>query len=330
MSGIGSIGARHVLLLAELGVRDLVVYDPQPAGLDLPAGPAQAVLARSFHELLAGGLDGVVIASPDECHLEQVREACTAGVPVLVEKPLADSIAAAAELEAVAAATGTAVLVGYVLRYSPALRRARELVAGALGPIRSAHVALGAGETVALARSRFASARPYGIVFDYSHEWDYLEWLLGPIRRVAAVGSSVADDRPSPDVVDALLELESGVGATVHLDYVQREAGRVVTVVGERATLRVDVGRGELDLRPADGRASSHEQHTEPRDAMFTGQLEHFLAVIRGKEQPRIGVAVGRRAVEVAEAVRQAGERGEWVELGPAVSGPSSPRRPSG
>ncbi len=326
VSGVGSIGSRHARLLVQIGVRDLVLYDRQPAGLDLPPAVAGAVWVASFAELLERGLDGIVVATPEESHLEQVQAACEAGVPVLVEKPLAGSVRAAAQLEDVAAATGTAVLVGYVLRYATVMRRARELLAGSLGAVRSVHVALGAGETVLAARSRFSTPTSYRIVFDYSHEWDYLEWLLGPIRRVAAFASGVpsGEARQHPDVVDGLIEFERGCGGTFHLDYLQHDGGRVVSFVGERAALVLDAGRGRLDLRALDGRFTRGDDCAEPRDAMFMRQLEHFIAVVRGDERPSVGVADGRRAVEIAEAIREASEEGRWVELPSA-----SARRPA-
>lgn len=69
----------------------------------------------------------------------------------------------------------------------------KELI-GDLGTPVSAHASLGAYETLRLARNRFADTVGYRLPYDYSHEWDYLQWYLGPIARVAA-GRRAAGDR---------------------------------------------------------------------------------------------------------------------------------------
>lgn len=319
VSGIGSIGLRHARLLADLGI-EVVLHDVRPQGLELPRElEACARWVTTFDDLLASAVDGVVIATPDHVHVEQVAAACAHGVPVLVEKPLAETLAAARRLEAVVEPGVAPILVGYVLRYVSVLRRARELVDdGVIGAVVSVAATLGAYETLELARNRFGGDTRFRILVDYSHEWDYLRWIVGPIERVVAV-AHLAEGRPlrqDPNVVDGVLAFAGGATGTFHLDYVRSPGTRSFTLIGNKGTLAVNVGRGELELRVYDGDVSVTEELSESRDVSFVRQLQHFLAVIQGDERPDVTLQDGLRALAVAEAIEASCTGGVWVEVG--------------
>ncbi|WP_116998974.1 Gfo/Idh/MocA family protein [Desertimonas flava] len=320
VAGLGSIGSRHARLLAARGDVDVTAYDPHGIDdrhrTDTPLG-----VTIDWSEFLAGGLDAVVIASPDAAHVPQLVDCHRLGLPVLLEKPVAPSLAEATD--ALAATAGDGVLVGYVLRHHPLLRRAATLVGdGAIGRIASAHLSVSAAETLAVARNRFSEPVPYRLVVDYSHEWDTVRWLLGPVRRCAATATTfddLADDvacrREHPHAVDALLELESGAAATVHLDYLRSDRGRWATFVGTDGTLTVDVAMATIRLDR--GAAPVHEVVATDRDDAFGAQLAHFLDVVRGVP-PLVTLADGVAALAVADSVRRASESEGWVDV-PAV-----------
>jgi predicted dehydrogenase len=310
--GLGSIGRRHARLLAERSGAAVPVFDTSPNAADHLPG----VRMVADVDALLDACSGVVIATPDDLHAPQTIAACRAGVAVLVEKPLSDSRAGADAMAAAAAATGVPVLVGHVLRHLPVLQRAAELLAtGAIGRPVSFHATLGAYETLELARMRFGRDDRYRLPFDYSHEWHYLQWLLGPARRVVAVSHTAGDLplRQEPNVIEVLLELGTGVTGSVHLDYVERDGARAVRIVGDRGALALDLRAGDLGLRAGSGPVV-HESHVEERDAAFRRQLDHFADVIAGAN-PMVTIDDATRALAVAEAVVASCEQGTWQEV---------------
>jgi predicted dehydrogenase len=313
VSGVGSIGLRHLRLLSERPDVRVYAYDATPRAL-----PAAVTACDSFAALLDAGLDGLVVATPDPAHAPQTIAACQRGIRVLVEKPVADSVTAAGQVAAVTAQTGVPVLVGYVLRHYEVVRQVRTLLAdGAVGTPVSAQVSLGAYETLRLARNRFSPTDRYRLPYDYSHEWDYLQWFLGPIVRACAVARQ-AGDLPltqDPNVVDGLLVLESGLTATFHLDYVQDGGGRRLQVVGDRGTLRADLAGGLVRLRRHGESLTREYDCREPRDAAFDRQLSHFLDVVAARTEPVVTVQDGLRALAVADAVVAACESGTWADV---------------
>ncbi len=328
--GLGSIGRRHARLLTGCERVVVRVFDEDPgAAADLTGVTSMA----NVDELIAA-CDGVVIATPDAFHAPLTVAACRAGTPVLVEKPVSDTLAGAHEMAAAAAATGVPVLVGHVLRHLPVLSRLEELLDGsAIGTPVSFHATVGAYETLELARTRFDTTARHRLAFDYTHEWHYIQWLLGPIARCVAACHLGGDLplRQDPNVIDVLVAMASGVTGSVHLDYVERNGGRAIRIVGDRGVLTADLGDGTITTRTPAGELR-HEQHVEERDAAFRRQLGHFLDVVAGAA-PTVTIEEATRALAVAEAVVASCEAGTWQDVDRrevAVRSRSSHRRPAG
>lgn len=305
VSGFGSIGQRHARVLSALQGVEVVVHDPVALGQDV-----EFPVVANLDDLDAYRPDGVVIASPDDHHLSGVTWAAQRRLPMLLEKPLADTITAAESLVA-ATAGKSAVLVGYVLHHSLVFQAAAGAIAcGDIGIPISAHADLGAYETLVVARNRFAEPRSDRLFVDYSHEWDYLRWFLGPLTPLAAHARTVTGIREHterPNSVDALLRAGE-VGITAHLDYVRYPGSRVCTVIGSEASITVDAG-GALTVRHECAREVTTRSYAEPRDAMFLRQATHFLAVIRGEEEPVVQAADGLAALRTADALTQLARR---------------------
>lgn len=273
-------------------------------------------IAPSFEALLELAPDGLIVATPDSVHVEQALVAVRAGVPVLIEKPVSDDIDAARELVAAASAAGVPGLVGYVLRHHDTIRRLyRAIARGTVGAPVSVAATLSAHETLVVARNRFDDDERFRLVYDYSHEWDYLQWLFGPVRSVAGTSWTAPNIEPTqtPNVVEAVLDFERGMTGAVHLDYVGAGVRRC-RVVGDEGVIAVDVGTGSVVLqRP--GADAIREVAREERDVAFIRQLEHFVAVARGEVEPIVSLADGVQAIAVAGALVVACTERRWVDL---------------
>ena len=158
VSGIGSIGSRHTRLLSQRGGTDIYVADPveahRKAAMRLP-GVASST--DSFDRLLEFGLDGLIIATPDQFHISQAEEACRKGFAVLIEKPIAENVKQCESLIETIKETKAKVLVGYPLRHNSVFLKAKEMVdRGLIGEIVSFHILLGSYNTLVAAKNRFS------------------------------------------------------------------------------------------------------------------------------------------------------------------------------
>lgn len=302
IAGLGSIGQRHARLIREQGAYKVLECDPGVAG------------TLTFEELLARRPAGVIVASPDACHVHQAVAAIRAGAAVLLEKPVA---ASSADAEGLWAVRTDRVLVGYVLRHSRWFHLVSGLLnSGIIGVPVSFQAMLGAYDTITHARSRFAHPEPNRLYFDYSHEWDYLARFFGPVAEAIASARKVStgDLAQEPDIVDAVLRMQNGASGTLHLDYVQSPGRRQFLLVGSGGSLSVDAGSGEISF-VATGGSVKRWDASETRDDMYRVQLRHFYEVIEGTAAPIATVSEGIHAVLVAEALIRSVESRTWERV---------------
>lgn len=317
--GIGSIGFRHARLLSQRNDVALYLCDTTRAHLEDAGNLANLRQStESFEELLKADLDGLIVATPDHLHVSQAVAACRKGAAVLIEKPIAENTQQSADLRRFADENDARVLIGYPLRYTGLFLKGKELLdSGAIGAPVSFHIMLGAYNTLVAAKSRFTPTDENKLFIDYSHEWDYLHWFLGKARRVVAVGHQSGDleKTQKPNIVNCLLELESGATGTAHLDYVQAPGERQFTVIGDRGTLVIDAVRGEISVRVYEDEFERTYRLGEPFDQMMQRQHEHFVEIVRGKNKPRVTVEDGLNALHIADALIKSCESGGWERV---------------
>jgi predicted dehydrogenase len=295
--GLGSIGQRHARLLGELGVAVAAVSRRSDAAPRCYASLALA-LAREAP-------DYVVIANETAAHhatLATLADCGFAGA-VLVEKPLF------AEPAPLPANRFAGLYVGYNLRFHPVLAELKRLLADE--PALSAHVYVGQylpdwrpgrdyRDTASASR-----AAGGGALRDLSHELDYMGWLFGPCRQVAALdGRSGALDIDSDDVAALLLAFERCPAATAQLNYLDRPGAREIIINTARHTLRADLIRGTL-------RINGEERHFPvARDDTYLAQ---HRSVLGNRRDTLCTAEEGAAVVALIAAAEQSAATGAWV-----------------
>jgi len=314
--GIGSIGFRHARLLSQRDDVVLLLCDSAQAHLETASNlPNLEKATQSFEELLDSNLDGLVIATPDRFHISQAEAACRKGIAVLIEKPVAEDTKQGASLIQTIEETNGKVLVGYPLRYNAVFLKAKEIIdLGIIGTPVSFHVMLGSYNTLVAAKNRFSPTDVNKLFVDYSHEWDYLNWFLGGVKQVAASShqSGKREKTQNPNVVNAVLELESGISGTAHLDYVQSPGQRHFTIIGDKGTIAVDAVKAHIYLQDYNEEFERRYQFSETFDSMMMRQIEHFLEIIRTDEEIRVTFEDGLNALRVADALISSSENKIW------------------
>ena len=219
VAGAGLIGKRHVEEVAGGAYSTLAsIVDPGPAAPEL-AEKFAVPLYRSLAELFAADKpDGVILATPNQMHVDGGLECVAAAVPVLVEKPIGDTVEGATRLVEAGEAAGVPVLTGHHRNYSPVMAKAREIVrSGRLGPI----VAV-AGTALFYKPDDYFDAgggwrrQPGGgpILLNLIHEVNNLLSLVGPIASVQAVTSNTARGYPVEDTAAMVFTFANGALGT--------------------------------------------------------------------------------------------------------------------
>ena len=137
VAGAGLIGQRHIEEIdASPSAALSAIVDPFPAAGEVAAKfsvPLYSSLAELFQR---DKPDGVILATPNQLRVTGGLECVAAGLPVIVEKPIGDSVDAATTLVAAGESAGVPVLTGHHRNYSSIMRTAREIIrSGALGSV---------------------------------------------------------------------------------------------------------------------------------------------------------------------------------------------------
>lgn len=188
-------------------------------------------------------VDAVYIATPPAQHHPYTLLAAQAGKPVYVEKPMALNTAQCQEMVAACRNAGTPLFVAYYRRALPRFLKAKELLdQGAIGQVRSVEVFLAQPLQAPPPDQIPWRLRPEiaggGLFVDLaSHTFDYLDYVLGPIRQVNGFAANQAGAYLAEDNVCAAFEFESGVLGVGTWCFSSRASADRITLLGSEGTL---------------------------------------------------------------------------------------------
>ncbi len=339
--GAGLIGRRHAEIVRALAETTLAaIVDPAPAAQALAADlgvPWRADLADLIRE---DGADGVVIATPNQTHAALGLKAVAAGLPMLVEKPIADSVAAAERLVRAADAAGVPILVGHHRRHNPIVQRAKaEIEAGRIGRVVAVHAFFWLNKPAAyfdVAWRREPGGGP--IYINLIHDIDLLRWLAGDIVAAQAIESAAVRGHAVEDTAVALLRFASGALGTISIsDTIAAPWSWELTAGENPAYPRTDqpcyliggtggslsIPRGEIWRHPDGGdwmRPIEATRGVAPDADPLIRQAAHFAEVIRGAA-PLVSGAEGLRSLAAVEAVKRAAATGAEVRIEDVIAG---------
>lgn len=325
--GLGYWGPHFARIATEHRDVELVwCCDLSEKALELPERRFPHVRRTMNIEDVVGdeSVDAVIIATPTATHAELAVAMLKAGKHVMVEKPLAASVA---EIDRIAAVRGDrVVMVGHTFVYNSAIATMRCLVAsGEVGRVQyldSVRAALGP------------------IREDVNALWDlgahdvsiFLDVLPGRPATVTAIGQDYL--RPGhPDVVYFSVRFDDGVLAHSHVSWLDPYKVRRITIVGDdRMVVFDDVAPDErlkilergasYDAPAEEARGQSFGEYRAilregsitipklPNPEPLSVQFEEFLAAIHERRDPYSGIQRGRDVVRVLEAAQRSLENG--------------------
>lgn len=332
--GTGAIARAHATAIAELDPRIILVgvadLDSARAAEFADGFGGPATYATADELLAAADLDIVSVCTPPQTHAPLAIAAMRAGVPVLVEKPTALSLAEVDELAAVSEATGVPILTVYQHRFGAAALRLRRLVAdGVLGrPLVATCETLWHRPDEYFAvpwRGRWDTEGGGPTMGHGIHQFDLLLSILGPWSEVSAMAARQSRPTDTEDVSLVLARFDNGALATV-----------VNSVVSPRETtrLRVDFAFATVELEhlygytEADWRFTPAPGHEHLADLWSAGsddddvvsghrlQLAAIIDALADGGEPEVSIVDARRTLEFAAATYASAFRGVRVAAG--------------
>lgn len=336
--GAGAIGRAHAeRFMASNILRLAAIADPSPEADTFARGLGCDYFADYAALLDRPDLDGVIVATPNDLHLPVTLAAIRRNLPVLVEKPIAVSVAEGEAMHRAATEAGVPILVGHHRRHNPIIRRARELIAsGAIGAITAVSVLAMFRKPDSYFDLKWRREPGGGpVLINLIHEIDLIRHLCGEIVAVEAVTSKARRGFQVEDTAVVLLQLANGGLATVTLsdvavspfawDLMSGELASYPTPVKRVDTHFITGSEGALALPSLDLWTYPQEkswalpleyrpQTVEPADP-YLAQFAHFARVIRGEEPSLLPADDGTRTLRATLAVHVSAREGRIVAL---------------
>jgi predicted dehydrogenase len=340
VAGAGYIGQAHIdVLLHSRSCALSAVVDPSSSAQAV-ANKAGVPLYRSLEELLEQDRpDGVVLATPNQFHVPHAQLCMAAQLPMLLEKPVAPTVAEGRALSRQAAAQNARILIGHHRAHSPIMAKAREVLqSGVLGRLVSVM-----GSAVFFKPDQYFSDAPWRtlpgagpILLNMIHEVHNLRMLAGEIIAVQAFASNAVRQHQVEDTVAINLRFANGALGTFMLSdtaasprsweqtsqenkaYASYDDEDCYVIAGTNGSLSIPTMRLKTYPRPED------RSWWKPFEVGVVGmvrqdplvhQMEHFGAVVRGEVDPLVSVDDGLRNLIVTEAIVEAAKTGRMIEI---------------
>jgi predicted dehydrogenase len=307
-----------------------------PAAAEVGRDAGVAVYPTLAELFAADRPDGVILATPNQLHVAGGLECVAAGMPVIVEKPIGQTVAEAMRLVEAGEAAKVPVLTGHHRQHSSIMAKAREVIqSGVLGPIVAVmgsavfykpddYFDVGGGWR------RGAGGGP--ILLNLIHEVNNLLSLVGDITAVQAMSSNATRGFPVEDTAAMVFRFANGALGTFLLSdtaasarsweqtsqenttypsYADEDAYVIAGTTGSLAipTMRLKVFPGKRSWWEPFETSTVDIDRSDP----LANQIEHFAAVIRGEAEPIVSARDGLNTLKVTEAVTEAARTGELV-----------------
>ncbi len=336
VAGAGLIGRKHIEIVARHATLAGIV-DPAPHAKEV-AGEQGVVWSDDLARFLNDHRpDGVIVATPNRLHVSQGIVCIEAGIPALIEKPIADRSDDARRLVATAEAADVPLLIGHHRRHNPLIKAAKEAIqSGRLGDIIAVNAQFWLYKPDDYFETGWRTRKGAGPVFiNLIHDVDLIRHLVGEIMAVQAMESRKARGHEVEDTAAILLEFANGALGTVAVsdaivgpwswEFTAAEnpayphvTGACYTIGGSKASLSIP----DMALWHHPGKRGWWEPikktilPTEARDPLVA-QFRHFLAVINGLAAPIVSGREGLRTLQVVEAIKAAAASGTRQALAP-------------
>lgn len=344
VAGAGYIGQAHIAVLQQSSTCELsAIVDPSPAAQAL-AEQAGVPLYVSLEQLMDQDRpDGIVLATPNPFHVPHAQICMSAGLPMLLEKPVAPTVAEGLALAEQAQRTDARILIGHHRAHSPIMAKARDVITnGGLGRLVSVM-----GSALFMKPDHYFTDAPWRrepgagpILLNMIHEVHNLRMLCGEIIAVQAFASHAVREFPVEDTVAINLRFANGVLGTFLVSdtaasalsweqtsqenkaYPSYDDEDCYVVAGTQGSLSIPTMR--LKTYPREEDRSWWKPFevgvvNMVREDPLMHQMEHFGAVVRGESTPLVSVHDGLANLRVTEAIMQAARTGQAVELRPST-----------
>lgn len=332
--GAGLIGKRHAEYVAKEAVLSAIV-DPDEEAKAVAEKHSTKHYSNLDDLLNDDKPDGIIIATPNQMHEKHAIQCMEAGIPVLIEKPITDTVAAAERIVAVGKRTKVPILVGHHRRYNPLIVRAKQAIdEGKLGRIVAVHTSCWFYKPDDYFTAEWRRAKGGGpILVNMIHDVDLLRHFCGDVQSVQAQQSNAVRGHAVEDTAVILLKFISGALGTVTVSdsiaapwsweltaaenpiYPQTHTTSTM-IGGTNGSLSIpDLGFWQHDDAPDWWSPISRNALTYDEGDPLLLQVRHFADVILNNAEPIMSGQEGLATLKVMGAIIEASQTDACITI---------------
>lgn len=325
--GAGSIGRRHLRLLAEREDVALSAVDlnEQCRAAAMQEHPQLPFFDSMEAAILDGGCEAVIIATPHRTHAPLAIKALELGAHVFVEKPMSDSLEDCVALLHAAKKSDKVVSVGFMFRFDPFVQKVKEIIdSGKIGKILHYSSRFATYNTLLCSVTRHQAHTPYALVMDCIHDSDLIYHFTGRIPDYAYSTAYKAGDLPlsaPQNFIDTLYRYaDRSMGAHIHFNYVQHPQMHDLQIVGEKGYIlgdfmSADVIVGSRESADTEVFSSTRSGIGNDFNNVYRREWNEFLRAVRGERKPENPPEQSIVSTLLMHAQIESAESGQEVEI---------------
>lgn len=322
ISGIGSIGRRHLTNLLQLGQKDIILH--RTSGKTLPDHPELPVFT-TIEQTLQHQPELAIISQPTCLHTELATVLAKASISYLfIEKPLSHNWAGINELLALIENKRLPTFIGFDLRFDPGFIKVQQwLQDQAIGPVVSIHAEVG---------QYLPDWRPHedyrqgmsasqkmggGVMLDLVHEFDYLTSLAGPVQEVAAMYGKISPlEIQTEDTANILFHFDGGAMGTLRMDYLQKRLSRNCKIIGAKGMIVWDYAGRTATVSTLDNSITDHFDYTHfERNDRFVQEMNYLLHCVENKKEGPVNAVQGAYLLKLVLAAKHSFDTRTFVRI---------------
>lgn len=322
LMGIGSIGERHAKNLKSL-ITDVSI-DAYDASSERLAEVCKRNAIRPVDkDAIDRAYDCVLVCTPPVSHVDLALRALHASSNVFIEKPLSSDLKNVKELWLLSQEKGLLAFVAYNFRFNRGLGLVRKMASEqAYGKV--IHATAYFGQYLPDWRPWQDYKKSYtanksmggGIIFDGSHEVDYMAWMFGrPLfiqSNFATTNTLSADTEAIADVLLTFKELP----AYIHLDFVRREYRRTVELLCEKGVIYWSLSEDVVKTFDASTKQWNVARLNEGVNDMYLSEISHVIECINShKKSEVIDLENGISTLQLSDAIYKSGLTGQRISV---------------
>lgn len=303
--GTGAMGQNHVRIYNEMeGVELAGISDVDKSRVEAMAAQFKTKAFTDYKKMFAEGLDAVSIVVPTKLHKQVTLDALEAGLNVLVEKPIADTIENADLMIEAAKKENKILMVGHIERFNPAVIKLKELIASDT-----------LGKVVSISTQRVGPYNPrirdVGVILDIGvHDIDVISYLYGRrVNHVYAIAG--ADIHSFEDHTSIILRMDHEFAGVVETNWLTPHKVRKLTAIGIKGVAYLDYIDQTLELHDSSWIRKAKIEKSEP----LKNELKHFIDCVATGKTPKICGEDGKHALEVAMAAIRSYKEEKMIEV---------------